>query len=168
MKSQNKIILLIGLFSLFIFSFTHKFYVSVFIIEHNEINKALEITSQVFIDDMELVFRDKNIKVDLYSESDINSDSLLKDYFNNVLKIKKGNKILEYDFLGKELVDEILSCYLEVKNVSILDSLVLENKFFIDLYDSQKNIIHFKGKNNNKSFLMNYKKTEIELILSEF
>ena len=117
---------------------------------------------------MELVFRDKNIKVDLYSESDINSDSLLKDYFNNVLKIKKGNKILEYDFLGKELVDEILSCYLEVKNVSILDSLVLENKFFIDLYDSQKNIIHFKGKNNNKSFLMNYKKTEIELILSEF
>ena len=168
MKSQFKIFFLVVLFSLFIFGFIHKFYVSVFIVEHNEISKTLEITSQVFIDDMEMLFRNKNIELDLYSMSDINSDSLIKDYFMSIFKIKKDTEILEYEFLGKQIVDDILNCYMEVKNISIKDSLVIENKLFIDLYDSQKNIIHFKGKNNNKSFLMNYEKTEIQLNLSEF
>tara|TARA_B100001996_G_C18577835_1_gene561022 strand:+ start:430 stop:930 length:501 start_codon:yes stop_codon:yes gene_type:complete len=165
MKSQFKKSFLVVLFSLFIFGFIHKFYVSVFIVEHNEINKTLEITSQVFIDDMEMLFRNKNIELDLYSISDINSDSLIKDYFMSIFKIKKGTEILEYEFLGKQIVDDILNCYMEVKNISIKDSLILENKLFIDLYDSQKNIIHFKSKNNNKSFLMNYEKTEIQLNL---
>ena len=168
MKSQLKKTLLVVLFSLFIFGFNHKFYVSVFIIEHNERNKTLEINSQVFVDDMEMVFRNKNLEVDLYSISDSYSDSIIKVYFKSVFKIKKGVEILEYEFLGKELIDDILNCYLEVTDISINDSLVLENKLFIDLYDSQKNILHFKGKNNNKSFLMNYKKTEIQLNLSEF
>ena len=165
MKSQFKKSFLVVLFSLFIFGFIHKFYVSVFIVEHNEINKTLEITSQVFIDDMEMLFRNRNIELDLYSISDINSDSLIKDYFMSIFKIKKGTEILEYEFLGKQIVDDILNCYMEVKNISIKDSLILENKLFIDLYDSQKNIIHFKSKNNNKSFLMNYEKTEIQLNL---
>jgi len=165
MKSQFKKSFLVVFFSLFIFGFIHKFYVSVFIVEFNEINKTLEITSQVFIDDMEMLFRNKNIELDLYSKTDINSDSLIKDYFKSIFKIKKGTEILEYEFLGKQIVDDILNCYMEVKNISIKDSLVIENKLFIDLFDSQKNIIHFKSKNNNKSFLMNYEKTEIQLNL---
>ena len=165
MKSQFKKSFLVVFFSLFIFGFIHKFYVSVFIVEFNEINKTLEITSQVFIDDMEMLFRNKNIELDLYSKTDINSDSLIKDYFKSIFKIKKGTEILEYEFLGKQIVDDILNCYMEVKNISIKDSLVLENKLFVDLYNSQKNIIHFKSKNNNKSFLMNYEKTEIQLNL---
>ncbi|MAU58662.1 MAG: hypothetical protein CMC33_03255 [Flavobacteriaceae bacterium] len=166
MKSQLKKSLLIALFSIFIYSFTHKFYVSVFIIEHNEKNKTLEITSQVFLDDMEMMFRNKNIELDLYSTSDIISDSLIKDYFKSVFKIKKNSEILEYEFLGKELFDDILNFYIEVKDINYKDSLIIQNKLLIDLYDSQKNIIHFKSKNNNKSFLMNYKKTEIQLNLS--
>ena len=118
MKSQFKKSFLVVLFSLFIFGFIHKFYVSVFIVEHNEINKTLEITSQVFIDDMEMLFRNKNIELDLYSISDINSDSLIKDYFMSIFKIKKGTEILEYEFLGKQIVDDILNCYMEVKNIS--------------------------------------------------
>ena len=165
MKLQLKKSLLIGIFSIFIFSFTHKFYVSVFIIEHNEINKTLEITTQVFIDDMEMVFRNKNIDLDIYSTPDATSDSLIKDYFKSVFRIKKNSEILKYEFLGKELLDDILNCYIEVKDVNYKDSLIIQNKLLIDLYDSQKNIIHFKGKNQNKSFLMNYKKTEIQLNL---
>ena len=165
MKSQQKKSLLIVLFSIFIFSFTHKFYVSVFIVEHNETNKTLEITTQVFLDDMEMMFRNKNIELDLYSTSDIISDSLIKDYFKSVFKIKKKSEILEYEFLGKELFDDILNCYIEVKDINYEDSLIIQNKLLLDLYDSQKNILHFKSKNNNKSFLMNYKKTEIQLNL---
>ena len=166
MKSQLKKSLLIALFSIFIYSFTHKFYVSVFIVEHNETNKTLEITTQVFLDDMEMMFRNKNIELDLYSTSDIISDSLIKDYFKSIFKIKKKSEILEYEFLGKELFDDILNFYIEVKDINYKDSLIIQNKLLIDLYDSQKNIIHFKSKNNNKSFLMNYKKTEIQLNLS--
>ncbi len=165
MKSELKKSLLIALFSIFIFSFTHKFYVSVFIIEHNETNKTLEITTQVFVDDMEMVLRNKNIELDIYSTSDIISDSLIKDYFKSVFRIKRNSEILEYEFLGKELLDDILNCYIEVRDINYKDSLIIQNKLLIDLYDSQKNIIHFRGKNENKSFLMNYKKTEIQLNL---
>ena len=63
------------------------------------------------------------------------------------------------------LFDDILNCYIEVKDVNYEDSLIIQNKFLLDLYQSQKNIIHFRGKNKNKSFLMNYKKTEIQLNL---
>jgi len=165
MKSQIKKSLLLALFSIFIFSFSHKFYVSVFVIEHNEINKTLEITTQVFIDDMEMMFRNKNIEIDIYLKSDKISDSLIEDYFKSVFKIKKNSEILEYELLGKELFDDILNCYIEVKDIYREDSLIIQNKLLIDLYDSQKNIIHFRGKNENKSFLMNYKKTEIQLNL---
>ena len=165
MKSELKKSLLIALFSIFIFSFTHKFYVSVFIIEHNETNKTLEITTQVFVDDMEMVLRNKNIELDIYSTSDIISDGLIKDYFKSVFRIKRNSEILEYEFLGKELLDDILNCYIEVRDINYKDSLIIQNKLLIDLYDSQKNIIHFRGKNENKSFLMNYKKTEIQLNL---
>tara|TARA_Y100000746_G_scaffold215368_1_gene209412 strand:+ start:220 stop:720 length:501 start_codon:yes stop_codon:yes gene_type:complete len=165
MKLQLKKSLLIGIFSVFIFSFTHKFYVSVFIIEHNETYKTLEITTQVFVDDMEMVFRNKNIDLDIYSTSDSTSDSLIKDYFKSVFRIKKNSEILKYEFLGKELFDDILNCYIEVKDVNYEDSLIIQNKLLLDLYESQKNIIHFRGKNENKSFLMNYKKTEIQLNL---
>ena len=51
------------------------------------------------------------------------------------------------------------------KDVNYEDSLIIQNKLLLDLYESQKNIIHFRGKNENKSFLMNYKKTEIQLNL---
>ena len=165
MKSQIKKSLLLVLFSIFIFSFTHKFYVSVFVIEHNETNKTLEITTQVFIDDMEMLFRNKNIEIDIYSKSDIISDSLIEDYFKSVFKIKKNSEILEYELLGKELFDDILNCFIEVKGIYREDSLIIQNKLLIDLYDSQKNIIHFRSQNKNKSFLMNYKKTEIQLNL---
>jgi len=165
MKSQFKKSFLAVLFSLFIFGFIHKFYVSVFIVEYNEINKTLEITTQVFVDDMEMVLRNKNIELDIYSTSDIISDSLIKDYFKSVFRIKRNSEILEYEFLGKELLDDILNCYIEVRDINYKDSLIIQNKLLIDLYDSQKNIIHFRGKNENKSFLMNYKKTEIQLNL---
>ncbi len=165
MKSQFKKSFLAVLFSLFIFGFIHKFYVSVFIVEYNEINKTLEITTQVFVDDMEMVLRNKNIELDIYSTSDIISDSLIKDYFKSVFRIKRNSEILEYEFLGKELLDDILNCYIEVRDINYKDSLIIQNKLLIDLYDSQKNIIHFRGKNENKSFLMNYKKTENQLNL---
>ncbi len=168
MRKLKRINLFIFLIILLSYGFIHKFYVSVVTIEYNKLNKTLEITTQVFVDDIELMFRNKNINLNLYSESKIRVDSLLKDYFKSVFKIKKGKDILAYNFLGKEYYDDILNCYIEVNDVNINDSLILENRLLIEIFDSQKNIVHFKGKNNNKSFLMNNNKTQIELILSEF
>ena len=41
---------------------------------------------------------------------------------------------LKYEFLGKELFDDILNCYLEIKDVNYEDSLVIQNKLLMDLY----------------------------------
>jgi hypothetical protein len=170
MLDSNKIFSLniLILFVFITFGFTHKFYVSVSRIKHIESNNSLQITSKIFIDDIQALFNLKHPRLNLNTDSEnITIDIILKNYFNDVFKIRKGSNYLKYNFLGKEYIDDMIVCYIELPNIMKNDTLIIQNTILIELFDSQKNILHVEGKIKNKSFLLSNNLKEIQVILNQ-
>lgn len=162
---KNKIFLII-LFILGFLSFTkHQFYVSVTEINENKKRKTLEITSRIFIDDLEKAL-EKNSGVKIVLTDKINTveeKNILTTYLNEKIKLKFNNSNLKILFLASELENKTLVCYLQANYKSKLKSLNIENKLLIECFDKQQNLVHTKINNEKKSFLFT-KNTENEKI----
>jgi len=133
----------------------HKFYVSTTTIEYKVANQSLQITSQMFIDDVELLLQQSEAQLRLDPDSDIQKiDKLLESKLNNALRIQIDQQWVKYTYLGREYKNDILQCYLEIKIPQSSKTLSIQNKIFFTLFEEQQNIIHFKNGNNRKSFLL--------------
>lgn len=154
---MKKIVLLMFLV-LMSFDTAHKFYVSVTNVSYAEKDDALQITSRLFIDDIETVLSERyDVKANLASkqESEI-AEAYIEKYLRAKLVVALDGKAVEYKYLGKEYDADLVICYLEIENVGMhkLKSLSIENEILTDLYDEQKNIVHFKWLGNKKSFVL--------------
>jgi hypothetical protein len=151
-----------GLFLLFLPLFMvigiHKFYVSVTNIEYYDNGKALQITSRVFIDDFEKVLEERyDVKTLLGTPEEIlNADSYIQKYFNAKFLVKINEEPVRYQFLGKKYDNDIMICFLEIPEISLdqLESIEIQNELLMDIFEEQKNIIHFKIKEMKKSFVL--------------
>lgn len=155
---QRKVITAcIVLVSLIVMSFSgwHKYYVSVTEVNYAEKEQSLQITTRVFYDDLEKVLQeryDESVKVE--SSSDKKVDFYIEKYFKKKLEIVVNGKVLELQFLGRELEDDLVYCYLEVKDVSKINSISVKNKLLFDVFEEQQNIVHVNIKPHKKSFLL--------------
>lgn len=133
----------------------HKFYVSTTVIVYKEAQQSLQITSQIFIDDLELLLRKENANIRLAPDSkQVEIDSLVGLYFKKKLKIQTDGAPLPIHYLGKEYKNDIAVHYLELNLKEVPKSIRIENQVFLELFEDQKNIIHFKHKQTRKSFLL--------------
>ena len=66
----------------------------------------------------------------------------------------KFTQKLPVNFIGKAYKDDIAYCYLEVENVSKIQSIEVINRLLFDVYTEQQNIVKLKLNNKNKSFLL--------------
>lgn len=153
----------LGLFFLtatLLLSFTtaHKFYVSVTNILYSEKDNAFQITSRVFIDDLEDVLYERyGIQTELATDNESESaDLYIEKYFKAKFAIELNNKNAEYAFLGKEYDNDVMICYLELSNVNFseLKSVTVQNEILTDLFEEQQNIVHLKWKGKKKSFVL--------------
>ena len=121
----------------------HKFYVSVNQIDFVPKKKALEITSRIFIDDLDLALEKKFKKKVYLATSRETSDAkeLLQKYFNEKFFIKVNGQEKQINFLGKEVEENVLICYFNVKDVSKVTSLEVKNTILMEIYD-QQHIFH--------------------------
>lgn len=135
----------------------HKFYVSTTQIEYAEEEQSLQIISKIFIDDIEAVLQKRYNKpqLELASKKETKADeALLKEYILKKLKIWVNQKPQDLIYLGKEYDIDIVKVYLEIKNVSSLKTLTVENKLLQDMFPEQQNIIHFKWDKTRESLLL--------------
>jgi hypothetical protein len=87
----------------------HKFYVSTTLIEFNSQANTLEIVSQVFTDDLEVILTSKDPQLTLDPDSDqTRVDELIADYFKQALQVSVKESRLDQVFLGKEYKNDIL------------------------------------------------------------
>lgn len=109
-----------NLFLIFVFILTasideyHKFYVSVNQIDFNEFKKRVEISSRLFIDDLNLALQ-AQFKQKFYVGTNLEKPEeliFLKKYFQTHLNIKINQKDKEIEFLSYEVEDDVLVCYL--------------------------------------------------------
>lgn len=140
------------------FTAAHKFYVSVTNISYSEKDKALQITTRIFIDDFEKVLEERyGIQTHLATEQESDlADANIEKYLNTKFVLKVNGAHTAYTFLGKKYDNDIMICYLEVPKVDISNatSIEIQNEVLTDLFDEQQNVVHFKIKGVKKSFVL--------------
>jgi len=162
MKNEALTLLKKGLLFLFLplmaFTSGHKFYVSVTNISYSEKDSALQITTRVFIDDLENVLGERyGVQAHLATgkESD-QANFYIEKYLKAKFVLRINGKNAAYRFLGKKYDNDLIVCYLEVADIDFptLSSIEVQNEVLTDLYDEQQNIVHFKINGTRKSFVL--------------
>lgn len=148
---------LIVLFIVTLSSFQlHKFYVSIYQIQYAEKTKMLQITSRIFVDDLNAVLQKKyQTKTNIGEASESENDLiLLKKYMAENFSIKVNNQIKVINFLSKELESNVVVCYYNVKSISKIKSIEIQNTALFDLNNEQQNIIQLTISGKKKSILL--------------
>lgn len=136
----------------------HKFYVSVTNVGYSEKDDALQITSRLFIDDLEAVLMaryDLEAKLATEDESE-SSDEYLEKYLRKKFKVEINGGGKSYELIGRKYDNDVCIFYIEVPNINFptVKSIQIQNEMLTDLFDEQQNLVHFKIKGKKKSFVL--------------
>lgn len=134
----------------------HKYYVAVFQVEYVQSKKEFQITSRIFIDDLEKELNRKyNKKFYLGTERELPATEVyLQKYFNEKLRFVINNKSPDLKFLGKEIEDDVLICYITVAAEGNVKALTVKNTTLFESFPDQQNYVHIKINSNKKSLLL--------------
>lgn len=143
---------------LFAFASLHKFYVSVTNVGYSEKDQALQITTRIFIEDFNAVLKERyglDARLSTAIESP-QSDAYIEKYFRAKFGVEIDGSLAPYAFLGKKYDNDIMVCYLEVPKIDLAQhkSIQIRNDLLTDLYEEQQNVVHFKIKEQKKSFVL--------------
>jgi hypothetical protein len=144
---------MITLFYSFVLLF-HPIHASVTEINYSEKDKALQITSRIFIDDLELAVRAKRNDVDLditQPKNGLTTKQLVKEYLADHLKIKVDGKPVKLNFLAVDSEEAAFLCYLEIENVKKIKTLEVFNDVITETHNDQSNLVHVTYKGPIKS-----------------
>lgn len=155
MKIQ-RVLLLFFIIPFFGFTALHKFYVSVTNIEYSEADKALQITTRIFIDDFQRVLKERyGMQEELTVEKNVAEvENLMRKYLTKKIKIWVNGEVRTFNFIGKKYEDDVTVCYLEIKAVDEVQSLTIENGLLYEIEEDQQNLVHVKINNSRKSLLL--------------
>jgi hypothetical protein len=145
----------------------HPFHVSVCDVAINTNKSRLEVTQKIFIDDLEVALRQysNNQKLDIINQStEPEFQALIKRYFLQKVKMTINEKSSDYTFLGAEIENDVMWCYLEVSNVKQLKTFELENAVLTEAFDDQMNLVHVTVAGKTKSLRL--RQNEISGILT--
>jgi len=134
----------------------HKFYVGVFQVNYAAEKKMLQITSRIFIDDLNNAMEKKYHKktfVGTSKETQADID-LFKKYLSENFSIKVNGQSKAISFLSKEVeADDVLVCYSRITNIDKFKTLEISNTILLDFNSEQQNITHITAFDTKKSVL---------------
>ena len=144
------------------FNIAHPVYISVTEINHNADDKTLEISCKVFADDFENVLTKKNRSaVSLSKPKDKAAlDKMIAEYIGEHFSLRADGKNAALFYLGHEVEDDAVYCYLQVNDVVSVKKIELVNTLLYDLNDKQAGIMHVTVKGNRKSTKLDYPSSE--------
>ena len=133
----------------------HKFYMAIYQVNYAPEKKMLQITSRIFVDDLNKALEKKyNKKLNLGTEKEASEEViLLKKYLAENFSIKVNGQSKPMTFLSKEVDGDVLVCYSNIKGVSKIYSLEISNSVLIDWSSEQQNITHITVLGTKNSIL---------------
>lgn len=140
----------------------HKFYMGIYQLNYVSEKKMLQVTSRIFVDDLNKALEKKyNKKFFLGTDKEaVESIELLKKYLAENFAVKVNGQSKAMNFLSKEMDGDVLVCYLNVKDISKINSLEIYNSILIDCFAEQQNIVHVTAFGTKKSFLFSESSTK--------
>jgi len=145
--------------------FLHPIHLSVSEINYSEKDKALQITSRIFLDDLELSIRNQRKQPDLdllEPGPGLTTEQLISEYVIKHFSVKLDSKLQKLNFLGFEREDPAVICYIEIENVKKFKTIEVKNEVIMETHDDQSNLIHVTYKGPVKSLrLMRDKSSDV-------
>lgn len=137
----------------------HPFHVSVCDVEYNRESKALQFTHHIFLDDFEEALKKKyDSSLDITKpKNELERDSYVKTYLMDNFTVEVNGKSQDSNYLGHELEEGAMYCYLEIRNVKKLKTLSVKNTLLTDTFDDQINLVHVKVDGKTKSLKLDKK-----------
>ena len=153
-KRIVSILLLVFIFSMSSFGM-HKFYMGIYQINYAPEKKMLQITTRIFVDDLDKALEKKHGKKFFLgtNKETAESSELLKKYLAESFSLKVNGQSKTMNFLSKEMDGDVLVCYLSIKDISKINTLDIYNSILIDCFAEQQNIVNVTAFNVKKSFL---------------
>src|SRR6478735_1800218 len=107
----------------------HKFYMAIYQINYAPEKKMLQITSRIFVDDLDKALEKKYKKKFFLGTENESAESveLLKKYLSDNFAIKVNGQSKPMNLLSKEMDGDVLVCYLSIKDVSKIKSIEIFN-----------------------------------------
>lgn len=132
---------------------THPVHLSVTEISHSEKDKALQITTRIFIDDLELAIQKdlKNDELDIMKPQGQTTDKIVSAYLLKHIKVKVDGKPQSLTYLGHETEDLAIICYIEIPHIKKLKSVEMLNDVIMEIHSDQSNLVHVTYKEKVKS-----------------
>ncbi len=139
-------IILISIITFLVSPLLHPFHVSVCEVEHDAETKAIQISERVFLDDLEETLNKVyNVRLDVMNPEDTQlRDSLVQHYILSHLIITVDGKQKKRKYLGHEIEEDALWCYIEYYGVKKIKELSITNTVFFEMYDDQNTLVHIK------------------------
>ncbi|MEZ4775940.1 MAG: DUF6702 family protein [Bacteroidia bacterium] len=139
---------------------SHPFYLSVTEIDYNTDNQSLEVSIKLFTDNLNQALIKQGNSPETAGET---TDIQVQNYLKEKLVVTVNGKPVEFEFLGKEVLPDVTWCYLEGKNIPAIKNIKVKNLMLLEVFDSQKNIVHLDIAGRKKSLLLQRGKVEEEL-----
>lgn len=148
---------LIGILFISLSSFTfHKFYMGVYQVNYVAEKKMIQITSRIFIDDLNNGMEKKyHKKTFVGTEKETQEDlDVLKKYLSENFTIKINGQSKAITFLSKEVESgDVLVCYSRIKDIEKFKTIEISNTILVDWNAEQQNITHISAFGTKKSVL---------------
>lgn len=156
MKNNFKIGLFIFCFIMCSSFVLHKFYVSVTQIDYVPNKKRIEITSRIFIDDLEKALNKKyKTKLNITSTNEISeAEEYIKAYIKEKIKISINKKPQVIEYLTKEVEGDVIIIYTKIAISKKINTFEVYNSLLTETFQDQQNIVHTNINSNKKSFLL--------------
>lgn len=142
----------------------HEFYLSLTEINYNEEDKTLEISIKLFTDDLA-----QALKMAGAPEMEIGTDreapeanEYIERYLQSNLKLLLNGKSINYIYLGKEAELDATWCYVEVENVKKVQTLEVQNSIFVEVFETQTNMVNTFINGRKKSGLARKGNTKLK------
>lgn len=134
----------------------HKFYTSIYQINYVSQKKMIQITSRIFIDDLnEAIGKRYKTKCNIGTEKEIPQDeAAMQKYLAEKFILKVNGVSKPMSFRSKEIEANVLICYFRITDIPKITKFEIENSALIESFPEQQNIIQANITGEKQSLLL--------------
>jgi hypothetical protein len=134
----------------------HKFYTSIYQINYVPQKKMIQITSRIFIDDLnDAIEKRYHTKSYIGTDKETPQDEIaMQKYLAEKFILKVNGVVKPMSFRSKETETNVLICYFRITDISKITKLEIENSALTELNSDQQNIIQATISGEKQSLLL--------------
>jgi hypothetical protein len=141
----------------------HKFYLSNTSIEFNAQNRAIEITSKIFTDDLEHAIEAQCYRYNSLYPQTPEVFELVKKYIGEKLTLQVAGRNVVLNFLGYSVDNDMTTLFIEGSYFEP-NQVVVTNTILLELFSDQQNITEVRWNGQSKREYFTKEKTQFQFI----